>query len=229
MSPLFIYLTPDANKIASFFLIVVHVLWPISLAYNDCLRCSLEVPLAFHPGDEIRVACEFDTTSRNTTTRFGEGTMDEMCYAFLTYYPADPTFTFCSQHRTADVCSNIGLNCDMDTFTTLANTTESACTTYPNCSSSCEVVMQGIVDTGCLDGDIGLFLDDVVPTVEPLRVLIAACGVSANTGSTTASTTPIGASPSADSGNGSTAGLTSWASATAIISIMGVVIASQLS
>jgi len=212
--------------------ITVRVLWPISLSYNECLRCSLEVPLSFHPGDEIRVTCEFDTTTRNTTTGFGEGTADEMCYAFLTYYPADPTFTFCRQHRTADVCSSIGLDCDMETFTTLASITESACTTNPNCSRSCEVVMQGIVDTGCLDGDIGLLLDEFFPTVAPLRVLIAACGLSANTettGSTAAITTPIGASPSTDSGNGSAAGLTSWDSATAIISIMGVVIASQLS
>lgn len=40
-------------------------------------------PLTVQGGDTVRITCGFDTTSRNTTTTWGEGTEDEMCIAFF--------------------------------------------------------------------------------------------------------------------------------------------------
>jgi hypothetical protein len=40
-------------------------------------------PKAVLGGDSIRVTCGFNTTSRTEATTWGEGTMDEMCLAFL--------------------------------------------------------------------------------------------------------------------------------------------------
>ncbi|XP_071153963.1 tyramine beta-hydroxylase-like [Mytilus edulis] len=44
-------------------------------------------PIEVQPGDDLRVTCTYDTTSRNATTLFGQGTEHEMCFAFLTFYP----------------------------------------------------------------------------------------------------------------------------------------------
>ncbi|XP_063403128.1 dopamine beta-hydroxylase-like isoform X2 [Mytilus trossulus] len=46
-------------------------------------------PIEIQPGDDLRVTCTYDTTSRNETTSFGEGTEHEMCFAFLTFYPIE--------------------------------------------------------------------------------------------------------------------------------------------
>ncbi|CAJ1078032.1 DBH-like monooxygenase protein 2 homolog [Xyrichtys novacula] len=39
-------------------------------------------------GDELVVECTYSTTTRTTATKMGLGTTDEMCLAFLLYYPA---------------------------------------------------------------------------------------------------------------------------------------------
>jgi hypothetical protein len=45
------------------------------------------------PGDEIRTKCVYNTTSKNATTRFGWGAQQEMCFAFLTFYPVENVLT----------------------------------------------------------------------------------------------------------------------------------------
>lgn len=44
------------------------------------------VTVPIQPGDKIRTMCRWENKT-DTTVGFGEGTADEMCYAFLTYYP----------------------------------------------------------------------------------------------------------------------------------------------
>lgn len=44
-------------------------------------------------GDTIQTMCKWQNTG-DTTVRFGEGTGDEMCFAFLTYYPKITTTRF---------------------------------------------------------------------------------------------------------------------------------------
>jgi len=42
-----------------------------------------ERPIHVRAGDTLRISCTYDTTSRDTTTRWGSGTADEMCLAFF--------------------------------------------------------------------------------------------------------------------------------------------------
>ncbi len=42
-----------------------------------------ETPVTLHAGDTLRMTCDYDTRGRSETTRFGEGTEDEMCMAFV--------------------------------------------------------------------------------------------------------------------------------------------------
>ncbi|KAH9491013.1 hypothetical protein Btru_051766 [Bulinus truncatus] len=46
-----------------------------------------ENPVQLLPGDEFITTCTFSTLNRNHSTLQGDGTMDEMCFGFLTYYP----------------------------------------------------------------------------------------------------------------------------------------------
>ncbi|XP_042358874.1 DBH-like monooxygenase protein 2 homolog [Plectropomus leopardus] len=48
-------------------------------------------------GDEIAVECTYNTTNRTEVTRMGLATTDEMCLAFLLYYPAIK-ITLCESH-----------------------------------------------------------------------------------------------------------------------------------
>lgn len=40
------------------------------------------------PGDELALTCTYDSSARPAATRFGRGTMDEMCVHWITYFPA---------------------------------------------------------------------------------------------------------------------------------------------
>ena len=48
-----------------------------------------ERPLLVGPTDKVRIACGYDTTSRDAPVTWGEGTMDEMCLNFLYVTVAD--------------------------------------------------------------------------------------------------------------------------------------------
>ena len=55
------------------------------------------------PGDRINVHCVYDTTKRNTTTKFGFDSQLEMCVAFLFYYPYDDvvgSINMCGTYKT---------------------------------------------------------------------------------------------------------------------------------
>jgi len=43
------------------------------------------------PGDELMVECVYDTAGRTGPTKFGPATTDEMCLAYVLYYPKLPT------------------------------------------------------------------------------------------------------------------------------------------
>ncbi|WAR31417.1 TBH1-like protein, partial [Mya arenaria] len=55
--------------------------------YNTPVVHTFETPVTVIPGDEIRTTCHFNSMSRTKTTFYGDGTNDEMCMAFITFYP----------------------------------------------------------------------------------------------------------------------------------------------
>lgn len=56
-------------------------------AYNFEEQGGMKVSVDVAPGDTIRTRCEWKNPS-DQTVRFGEGTGEEMCFGFVTYYPA---------------------------------------------------------------------------------------------------------------------------------------------
>ncbi|MFO0678372.1 MAG: peptidylglycine alpha-amidating monooxygenase [Polyangiaceae bacterium] len=51
------------------------------------------VSVDISPGDKIKTTCKWENTG-DTTVALGEGTNDEMCFAFMTYYPRITTKTW---------------------------------------------------------------------------------------------------------------------------------------
>lgn len=45
-------------------------------------------PFEIFPGDRIITTCIYNTTDRSTDLVWGEGTKNEMCWSFFSYYPA---------------------------------------------------------------------------------------------------------------------------------------------
>lgn len=54
-------------------------------------------------GDVFHTSCEFNSMSRNKTTRWGFGSYEEMCYAFIRYFPRRGEL-MCTQYQSFDIC-----------------------------------------------------------------------------------------------------------------------------
>ena len=55
--------------------------------YNNPGTDVYNPPLDLMPGDRIKTTCVYDSSRKKIPTYFGQGTYDEMCYAFFSYYP----------------------------------------------------------------------------------------------------------------------------------------------
>ena len=101
------------------------------------------------PGDDLVVECVYDTRGRSSTTPMGEGTLQEMCFMFLMYYPKMDLFScFDLQMFSKTSCSPPGgLNSRTGVDTTISrlvtNTitldTPYANSAIPTCAASVNV------------------------------------------------------------------------------------------
>ena len=68
-----------------------------NLNWNFDLQVLQPLDFIIQPGDVLRTSCVYDTTDQTEAVSFGLGTMDEMCFNFIYYYPAIniPAFPFC--------------------------------------------------------------------------------------------------------------------------------------
>ena len=60
-------------------------------AFDYAFQGATPIPLntnTLQPGDELSLQCVFDSTGRSKWTTGGPGTADEMCMAWISYYPA---------------------------------------------------------------------------------------------------------------------------------------------
>ncbi|XP_034383025.1 DBH-like monooxygenase protein 2 homolog isoform X2 [Cyclopterus lumpus] len=90
------------------------------LAVNDKYNFELQQSVSLgnvkniKQGDEIVVECTYDTSNRTNVTRMGLATTDEMCLAFLYYYPAIKIIT-CNSHPNTSM-SEDATTSDQDTI-----------------------------------------------------------------------------------------------------------------
>ena len=60
---------------------------PVLILKKIFFYVSFDEPVVLKPGDVLRTTCHFATPNHNTTVFNGDGTREEMCYGFLTFYP----------------------------------------------------------------------------------------------------------------------------------------------
>ena len=69
------------------------------------LCCRFAAPYEILPGDEILTTCEYNSMSTNKTTKWGNATDDEMCFAFIWYYPRQSLRQpMCNSFKTVPKC-----------------------------------------------------------------------------------------------------------------------------
>jgi len=116
-------------------------------------------PVEVQPGDHFSVECVFKSTSRSDYTFYGDSTQQEMCFGFLVYYPAIPTFTQCLKYTAdADVCPDVAFEmngCDLNNFPEgvgiYTDLVLSCDTTGETCTSSCQTKLtQYAADYPCM-------------------------------------------------------------------------------
>lgn len=136
--------------------------------YNSPVTIMHQPPIEFKAGDEIKVTCEFQSMNKNKTTYWGEGTQDEMCYGFITIYPAVKDFDVCVEYKQAVQCSMPQFDiyrdngCMIRDFQSLMLPIATYCS-VGNCSNVCMVLMNGLAGTGCLGKTIWPFIEEYWP------------------------------------------------------------------
>ncbi|KAL4218663.1 hypothetical protein ACF0H5_021252 [Mactra antiquata] len=130
--------------------------------YNTPVLHTYDTPLTLKPGDELRTECIFNSMSRTTTTFYGDGTYDEMCYGFITFYPKENIpEPLCSAWQNVPLCSfNISeeiLGCRFKELHDITIPSMKAtydlvmenCSPYIKCRKECLPVVRNLKKTSC--------------------------------------------------------------------------------
>ncbi|KAK3089057.1 hypothetical protein FSP39_000478 [Pinctada imbricata] len=127
--------------------------------------------IEFLPGDEIRLTCGFQTKDRSKTVFSGEGTSDEMCYGFLTFYPLENiNYPHCVKWKSFDIVSLYTEteidNCGFKDFVNVTHPTTAElhrrvmthCGYLGQCREECISIIKEVKQNPCMQGDINFFL-----------------------------------------------------------------------
>lgn len=151
------------------------------------VSCRLDPPVELHPGDEIRTTCVFRRPTSGSPVCYGDGTSDEMCFGFLTYFPLQSTLVqpWCTSRRSLISCErtlpdfwdNPIQGCRWKDFIrppskeaiSIVKTVLQAC--YPDkqlrCSQKCREKLQETKKHPCFVGDIGYYIVSKIRGVGP--------------------------------------------------------------
>ncbi|XP_060566803.1 dopamine beta-hydroxylase-like isoform X1 [Ruditapes philippinarum] len=147
------YITTDDGR-------VLHLSHEETYSYDSPKFVVLDEPLVLEEDYNIQLKCHYKSTSKKTTTFWGESTSDEMCYTFLMYYPKNNWIgDECGSYKQYDTCSydpdlRKGPVCD---FMELANYTHpKTIARTTRLYSTCE---PGVCKDGCLDTVRDIFND----------------------------------------------------------------------
>ena len=138
---------------------------------------SYENPIEFQRGDEVKVTCGFKTKDRQTTTFKGDGTADEMCFGFFTFYPAENIpVPYCTAWKSLDRnrayygqvngCNVFGfVNASHPDTMRLHQKVLSHCSHLGLCLKECKDVIKEVKRTEpCIQGDLNDFFRDIART-----------------------------------------------------------------
>lgn len=140
------------------------------------LFCRFDDPIKVLPGDEIRTTCTYSSVGVNKTTYYGESIKDEMCYAFLTYFPHQKSYTqYCTTFKSTQLCKRYlpSLNGIYDrcswrafvrgqdaTAVSLNKRMMTECGNKSSCSNACATSLNNMMQHPCMRGDISGYVSE---------------------------------------------------------------------
>ncbi|KAL4236657.1 hypothetical protein ACF0H5_005042 [Mactra antiquata] len=135
--------------------------------YNTPVLHKHSTPILINPGDELKTTCTFESTSRSLTTTYGDATADEMCFAFITFYPKENMRTTeCTAWKSLSSCEirfqTNRRGCDfvkMDNFShpesqEIYSSVSSLCA-LGTCRKECLGYVRELKKHACFSGDVG--------------------------------------------------------------------------
>jgi len=133
--------------------------------YNTPVEHKFEEPIEYRAGDEIRVTCQYNSLNKTKVTTYGEGTQDEMCFGFITVYPAVKGFDNCFQWKDLPMCSinnfDVYSGCNLTNFSTSLGNISQVCTSA--CSKVCHNAISSLNATGCWEGSLQEYIKQFWP------------------------------------------------------------------
>ncbi|XP_046360947.2 uncharacterized protein LOC124138380 isoform X1 [Haliotis rufescens] len=147
--------------------------------YDNPVIYSFNPPVEVRPGDEIRTTCVYKTPTSGNPMCFGDGTQDEMCYGFITYYPKQNLpIPWCTARKSVQKCDRYlpkfrnnsidgcfwlaflqATNQDtINIFTSVLGHCFDIATGENSCTDSCLSAIEAARKHPCLSGDIGSYI-----------------------------------------------------------------------
>ncbi|XP_021380223.1 uncharacterized protein LOC110467403 [Mizuhopecten yessoensis] len=147
--------------------------------YDSPAFYKYDPPIEVRPGDEIRTTCTYSSIDKQRTVYFGDGTTDEMCFGFMTYYPRQNIpMPYCTTWKTVEKCKRylpqfggVVNDCPWKTFLSSKNPDTrrivgnvlSLCSNINGsrdrqCSDRCTETVEESREHVCLQGDLGELL-----------------------------------------------------------------------
>ncbi|KAL4218744.1 hypothetical protein ACF0H5_021332 [Mactra antiquata] len=142
--------------------------------YNTPVLHIHKTPMKVNPGDGLKTSCHFSSMDRTNHTKFGQATADEMCFAFLIYYPKENLReNQCISWKSIDYCEyryqNVIRDCDIYKMADVSNKetleiydrTNRACVAN-ECKPDCLKEVREIKKHPCFVGDVGDFFRSIL-------------------------------------------------------------------
>ncbi|XP_052789490.1 dopamine beta-hydroxylase-like [Mya arenaria] len=136
--------------------------------YNSPVYYEYEDPITVRPGDELHTTCVWQSLDKTKTVNYGQGTQDEMCFAFLIYYPKENLRSkMCVSMRGLDHCEmwmngNVRRGCDFEKIfnpvdpdtVAMYEAVSEKCTPFV-CREECLDYVRNLKQQPCFIGDVG--------------------------------------------------------------------------
>ncbi|XP_033749716.1 dopamine beta-hydroxylase-like [Pecten maximus] len=178
------YLTPAGGDMQA----IMH---DEQYSYDNPMVYTFQTPLQVRPGDVLKTRCSFTSSHKVVTTTSGEATSQEMCYAFLFYYPKE---SFQSQqcvttmglprclldHPTEliDGCQMPSFINNQTMFLQIFTELSARCEAF-TCRKECKTYIKDLRQHECMQGRVGDYVDrllDIYVGVDQM-VLYHSCDV----------------------------------------------------
>lgn len=132
---------------------------------------SFSTPIQVKTGDILKSTCVFKSTGRAKTVFYGDGTNDEMCLGFLTFYPKQNVpLAFCVSFKELDQRAlftsqeyrgcrhwDFLLSLSEEARQIKSQVTEN-CQPLRGCLTECQSIVSQVKRHACMAGDVGSWI-----------------------------------------------------------------------